>query len=267
MDTNIVPINGVDIYAALNTLVLQNSRLAIVRPENPPPGVAGYLFNIITDDAVDLESEISDHWLEDNSPVQDHIALKPETVSVRGLVAELASAQPAQARVSQSPDPLPLIPGFLPTSTPGAIQTAVQNALAPMMQKAAISDSQSLSEFYRSRAPQQPNQTRQSYVFGYFYQLWKGRQIFSVETPWGIWNDMAILSLNGTQGEETKSVSEFRIQFKRISKVQSAIITTGNLAGRAVFQRAGYTQNGNVGLQNLTYGQSQTTIARMNPTP
>ena len=267
MDTNIVPINGVDIYAALNTLVLQNSRLAIVRPNNPPPGVAGYLFNIVTDDAVDLESDISDHWLEDNTPVQDHIALKPETVSVRGLVAELASVQPAQPRISQTPNPLPYVPGFLPTFTPGAVQTAVQLAIAPARQKAAISDSQSLSEFYKSRAPQQPSQTRQSYVFGYFYQLWKGRQIFSVETPWGIWNDMAILSLNGTQGEETRTVSEFRIQFKRISKVQSAVISTGNLAGRAVFQQSSVTQNGNIGLQNLTYGQSQTQIARMNPTP
>ncbi len=264
---NIVPTQGIDVFAALNTLVVQTSRLAIVRPNNPPPGVAGYLFNIVTDDAVDLESEITDHYIEDNTAIQDHIALKPELISVRGLVAELAGIQATQVTISQQPKALPSILGYLPVLTPGATQVNIQQNVEPERQRAAISDSQSLFGYYNSRAPQEPNQTKQSYVFGYFYQLWKGRQLFSVETPWGIWNNMAIMSLNATQGEDTRTVSDIRIQFKRISKVETVTITPGNLAGRATLQRSGVAQNGVVGLQNLTYGQSQTVIAGMNPTP
>jgi hypothetical protein len=262
---NIVPTQGLDVFSALNTLVSQTSRLAIVRPDNPPPGVAGYLFNIVTDDAVDLESEITDHYIENNTAIQDHIALKPEMISVRGLVAELAGIQVTQGNISQQPNALPGIPGYLPEFTDGTIQTMVQNEIEPERQQAAISDSQSLFGYYNSRAPQEPNQTKQSYIFGYFYQLWKGRQLFSVETPWGIWNNMAIMSLNATQGEDTRTVSDIRIQFKRISKVETVTITPGNLAGRATLQRSGVAQNGVVGLQNLTYGQSQTTIAGMTP--
>jgi hypothetical protein len=246
--------------------VVQNSRLAIVRPDNPPSGVAGYLFNIVTDDAVDLESEITDHYIENNTAIQDHIALRPEVISVKGLVAELSGIQPTQGNISQQSNALPAIPGFLPQQTPGAAQTSAQQAIAPNREKAAISDSQSLYGYYESRSAQQPNQTKQSYVFGYFYQLWKGRQLFSVETPWGIWNDMAIMSLNATQGEDTRTVSDIRIQFKRISKVEAVAITPGNLAGRATTQRSGIAQNGVVGLQNLTPGQSGTAIAGMNPT-
>lgn len=264
---NIVPTQGIDVFSALNTLVVQTSRLAIVRPNNPPPGVAGYLFNIVTDDAVDLESEITDHYIEDNTAIQDHIALKPELISVRGLVAELAGIQVTQSNISQQTNALPEIPGYLPEFTDGAIQTMVQTEIEPEREKAAISDSQSLFGYYNSRAPQEPNQTKQSYVFGYFYQLWKGRQLFSVETPWGIWNNMAIMSLNATQGEDTRTVSDIRIQFKRISKVETVTITPGNLAGRATLQRSGVAQNGVIGLTDLTYGQSQTAIAQMTPTP
>lgn len=263
---NIVPTQGIDVFSALNTLVVQTSRLAIVRPDNPPPGVAGYLFNIVTDDAVDLESEITDHFIENNTAIQDHIALKPEIISVRGLVAELAGIQPTQGNISQQTNALPEIPGYLPEFTDGVVQTMVQMEIEPERQQAAISDSQSLFGYYNSRSPQEPNQTKQSYVFGYFYQLWKGRQLFSVETPWGIWNNMAIMSLNATQGEDTRTVSDIRIQFKRISKVETVTITPGNLAGRATLQRSGISQNGVVGLQNLTFGQSQTVIAGMSPT-
>jgi len=262
---NIVPTQGLDVFSALNTLVVQTSRLAIVRPDNPPPGVAGYLFNIVTDDAVDLESEITDHFIENNTAIQDHIALKPEVISVRGLVAELSGVQPTPGDISRQPYALPDIPGYFPDFTDGAVQTMLQTEIEPERQLAAISDSQSLYGYYESRTPLQPNQTKQSYIFGYFYQLWKGRQLFSVETPWGIWNNMAIMSLNATQGEDTRTVSDIRIQFKRISKVETVTITPGNLAGRATLQRSGVAQNGVIGLQNLTFGQSQTAIAGMSP--
>ena len=267
MSTNIVPTQTIDIFSATSTLVVQTSRLAIVRPNNPPPGVAGYLFNIVTDDAVDLESEITDHYTENNSAVQDHIALRPEIISVRGLVAELSGTQPLEGNISQQPNALPVIPGYLPQLTPGAVQTTVQLAIAPERQKAAVSDSQSLYGYYESRTPQQPNQTKQSYIFGYFYQLWKGRQLFSVETPWGVWNNMAIMSLNANQGEDTRSVSDMSIQFKRISVTESVSYSQGNLAERAAAQRAGFTQNGNIGLQNFSYTETATAIARMNPNP
>jgi hypothetical protein len=73
------------------------------------------------------------------------------------------------------------------------------------------------------------------------------------------------MSLNATQGEDTKSVSDMRIQFKRISIVSSVAVTPGR-AGRSVDQWSSVNQNANVGLQNLTYGQSQTAISGMKPT-
>jgi hypothetical protein len=265
MSNVIIPENRVSVFASLSTLVLDKSRLAIVRPDNPPPGVAGYLFNIITDDAADLESDITDHYIEDNTAIQDHIALKPEVVSVRGLVAELSGLLPAEAKQSRSPDPLPLVPGFSPVLTPGAIQTNDQITYTKEVREAAVADADSLFGMYARTAPQQPNQTKQSYIFGYFYQLWKGRQLFSVETPWGIFNSMAIQSINTTQGGDSASVSEMQVTFKRVSIVRSITVNSSRLSGRAVSQQMQYAQNGVLGLPTYSATQTATKISSFQP--
>ena len=57
-----------------------------------PQGVGqidAFAFDYQTTNQVRLENEITDHYLEDNSAVQDHIAIKPNIVILRGYVAEL----------------------------------------------------------------------------------------------------------------------------------------------------------------------------------
>jgi hypothetical protein len=78
---------------------------------------------------------------------------------------------------------------------------------------------------------------------------------------------MAIMSLNANQGEDTRSVSDMSIQFKRISVTESVSYSQTDVADRAAAQRAGFTQNGNIGLRNFSYTETATAIARMNPNP
>src|ERR1035437_4411399 len=52
-------------------------------------GIAGFVFDYEGEDRLSLESEISDHYAEDNSSIQDHIALRPYKVTLRGFVSEL----------------------------------------------------------------------------------------------------------------------------------------------------------------------------------
>lgn len=260
-----VPTDSPSVFDALNTLVLNGAQLAIVRPNNPPPGIAGFLFDLVDDDGAELESDITDHYVEDNTPVQDQIALRPEIVTVTGRVAELVRRTPAVARIADVTNPLPLVDGLEPTLSPGAlaIQDAVAQAAAD--DNAAIASTQSLYGYYNSRLPQQPNQTKQSVIYGYVYQLWKGRQLFSVETPWGIFTNMAILSLSARQPAETRSVSEFNITFKKIRTVRSVIVTPGLLAGRATFQQAPITQNGTVGQVPFTPAKINQFLQRIAP--
>ena len=46
-------------------------------------------FHTVTDDTVNFQSNITDNWVENNTAIQDHIAISPVTITMRGLVGEL----------------------------------------------------------------------------------------------------------------------------------------------------------------------------------
>ncbi len=280
---NLVPTDLPSIYAQLSTLENRDRRLALVRPNNPPPGVAGFLFDVVDDDGAELESDITDHYIEDNTAIQDHIALRPETVTVTGRVAELVRSVPVTSPVTRVTNPLPLIPDLMPTLAPGSQEREDAELLAQTEGDAVIQFAEDLYGFYQFQSRQQPGQTKQSYVYGYIYQLWKGRQLFSVETPWGIFENMAILSASAKQGPESRSVSEFTITFKKIRVArtinvlpglleQRAVFDQNNagnldfLAGRSAFQQAPRVENGIVGQAPFTNAQTLQFNYQINPT-
>lgn len=55
--------------------------------------IAAY-FDIVTEQSLSLQSQITDNWLEDNTPVNDHIANNPLTISLSGLSGELVYESP-----------------------------------------------------------------------------------------------------------------------------------------------------------------------------
>lgn len=265
---NVVPTDSPSVFAALNTLVLNSAQLAIIRPNNPPPGIAGFVLDIVGDDGVELESEIPDHYLEDLTAVQDQIALRPEIVTVDGDVAELVKTIITAKPITPANNPLPLVNGLQPELAPGATVTQAAAQQAQTNDETAIQSTQSLYGYYQSRSPQQPNQTKQSQIFGYFYQLQRGRQLFSVETPWGFFENMAILSLGAHQSADSKYVTNFTIAFKKVRTARSITIIPGLLAGRATFQQAPITQNGTIGQSPVSTVQSAQFYQRVtSPSP
>lgn len=266
--SNVVPTDQPSVFAALNTLVLNSSQLAIVRPNNPPPGIAGFVLDLVGEESAELDSDIPDHYIEDLTAVQDTIALRPEIVNVSGQIAELVKTILSAAPVTPPGNPLPIVPGLQPELTPGAAAVQATQDQSQASDEAAVQSTQSLYGYYTSRSPQQPNQTKQSQIYGYLYQLWRGRQLCSVETPWGFFENMALLYVRARQSEDSKYISDFEITFKKIRTARSVTITPGLLAGRATFQQAPITQNGTIGQVVPTSLQSSQFIQRITtPSP
>ena len=245
-----------DVVDALTTLQKQ----AIIRPLNPPPGVAGYLFDIVEDDALDAAADITDHWLEDNTTVQDQIALKPISYTVKGLVAEIAAITPRPETVAKVGDALPVNDAFVPDLTDYQLQQ-----LADIIDADAIiaTDSQDLWQLYNNRAVQPPNQTKQARTLLYFLELRKARAIFTVETPWGVLTSMAIEHLSANQNDESKFASSFSVTFKEIRIIGAATVNVGQLAGRAANQMATVTNNGNAGTSAVSDDRRSSLLYRM----
>lgn len=246
----VVPSDQDSIYENLKTLAVSDptSYQAIVRPNNPPLGIAGFLFDIPGDDEVRLRSQISDHFLEDNTSVQDNIALEPEVITLRGMIAELVyRAQPAAAQSQTPANALPILPDMQPPLT--LTQQTAYDAAQPSTTNI---QSDSLYAYFQTHSNLGELNTRQSTTFGYFYQLWQGQQLLSVETPWGIWQNVAILDVRASQSSRTKYESDFTIVFKKIRFARTAVFEPGQLAGRNAMQAQPQTQDGNAGQGTLS---------------
>ena len=53
-------------------------------------------FTYLTEENVSMQADITDNFVETNYAIQDHIALKPRTIKLRGLVGEISFKKPAE---------------------------------------------------------------------------------------------------------------------------------------------------------------------------
>ena len=89
-------------------------------------GLGGYVFTLQGEDTATLSSDITDHYTEDNKAVQDHIAIKPKRITLRGYVGELiynASGQ-SPTILQTVTQKLTQLSAFLPALSASATQSA-----------------------------------------------------------------------------------------------------------------------------------------------
>ena len=60
-------------------------------------GVDGFIFDIYGDETVNLTAEITDHTIEDNSQIQDHITLKPKKIRLIFIFFILSQSRSKQS--------------------------------------------------------------------------------------------------------------------------------------------------------------------------
>lgn len=337
--TNVVPTDSPSIYAALSS----TAKLALVLPNgNPPAGIAGFLFDVPEEQTFVLDSDITDHFVEDNTAIQDQVALRPEKVTLRGLVAEITFNDLGLSEIpSQLPPPrrLPLNFPLMPLISDGAMQLAgidvgmiqtranfvlngplspvltgkvsalsagglagltgtvlsfapglspelsfIQSDLSDMAADqidqlnltmiGALADgaqpspqpAPNLKTYYDGQIGSNPALTKQAAALGLFYQLWKGRVLFTVQTVWGILESMAIEHAQVVQDADDAYRSKLEVTFKKMRIAGDLIVASPTtIAGRAYAQTiAGSPQGlGTAGLSPVTPFQSSLLLAQL----
>lgn len=188
----------------------------VVAPQNIESEV--YLFDTRGEEEATIESDITDNWIETNTTMQDHIGLKPMIITLSGYVGELTNKLPKElenlqkAKVSSKLSALsPFVPE-LTTQTQYILNRTQE--LYGIYEKANKTVSRIEEKLRGIDVPQGVN--NQQAVFDKFYQLWEKRSLVTVYTPFGVFDNMAIMSLHARQDEETAYISEFRVSFKKI---------------------------------------------------
>lgn len=194
----------------------------LVAPEDIKSEV--YVFDTRGEESASLESDITDNWVEDNTTMQDHIGLKPMTITLRGYVGELTNkVDPDLQQIEEKYRNLsPKLPNlsisalnpFLPQLTTQAQYIVNRAEEVYGIYKKANRTIDRLED--RMAGVVEPDVSNQQKVWGRFYDIWKKRSLVTVYTPFGAYNSMAILSLNARQEEDSAYISEFSVTFKEI---------------------------------------------------
>lgn len=240
----------------------------------PPPAL---LFNYEGEQTALLESDITDHFIEDNTAIQDQIALKPEIITTHGFIGELNDVTPPALKLLKTAaDKLTVISAYTPGISVTALnayneafllyQTASSVADSAIAAWSSLTGTGGTSVIGSTGISSFKNQTKQQIYFQQFYGYWRNRTLFTIQTPWAIFQNMAIRSLRAIQDAETRVITDFEVQFKMIRTAKTATTPgiTQTLQGRATTQSSGLVDLGTstpVSSISLTTGLSNMGVA------
>lgn len=190
-------------------------------------GVDGFIFDIYGDETVNLSAEITDHTIEDNSQIQDHITLKPKKIILRGYVGEVVyrNTNLFTDTAQKLNEKLSFLDVFAPTIASQAQQTITTIANKANMFVDTVKESVNSMAGAWSLIENSPLfQTKQEQAFQYFSKLWENKILVSVQTPFEFFNNMAIESVVAFQREDSQHISDFSITLKQITKAQVKVV-------------------------------------------
>jgi hypothetical protein len=211
-------------------------------------GIAGFVFDYEGETGITFSSDITDHYLESNDPVNDHIARRPLRINLRGFVSELAVVGPGGVlgALNLIQNRLTTVPAYLGKYTPQATQklskaiTQAQSTVTQINQ--GLARINNIVGLFPGATPQQSKQVR---AFTKLVSLYNSRQVFSVQTPYAVHHQMAIETLTFVQPEETRDWTDISVTLKQLHFVETVqIANPAQNAGRALQQRQASVNQG-----------------------
>lgn len=192
----------------------------------------GHWFSIIEEDSLNLQSQVTDNYIENNTSIQDYIAISPAIITLRGYVGEIEFSPPVSFTnylVTRKYDTC---------SSQDQLNNLMNDKLTPISEllppvdnitQQAKNTAQYVESSFRRyekiynqlktfslKEQKQPTQTVQKYAAEKLKQLWESRALVEVITPYGKYENMAIQSITFTQGNST-TLSNLSITLKQIN--------------------------------------------------
>lgn len=228
-------------------------------------GIAGFKFHVPQTEMVKMESEVTDHYVDDNTVVQDHIIQKPVTITLTGLQGDyFYSVNELEDKLVPIKSGLTLVTQFIPKLSAATMQAKMRykNNIDNIRNNPYISPTEEylfgsenitgyagfkgksraafgtlngidLFQLFQNLIKLKSAQTR---AFFFLEALWRSSAVFTVETTWKRYNDMVITSLQPVR-DNNADITDFTVTFKQIRKTAS-LSKRIDVAGRVNEQMA-----------------------------
>ncbi len=217
--------------------------------------------------SLSLTSQITTHFTEENYHINDHWALDPIKYTLTGLIGEVIyrpaknwSAK-AESRYINYLTPLGIISPTFDSYTQSAI--TLTNAIEESYRRYENIAKKALRTIGWSDSVRTTNQ---KYVITQLEALRKNRQLISIYTPYGIYEDMAMSAINVNQeGSKYQSGLEIQLQNWRTVNSETRSATKEEKAMLARVQGAQATQHGIIGTLQVDINNNSTLKNMLNP--
>lgn len=238
---------------------------------NTEKGLIELKLDIIGDETLTADCDVTDHYTESNTAYQDQISLKPKIYTVSGEVGELVWYQKDSLSqvIGQVAQRLEGVVSFLPVSSKGFNQfknTAMKAAQWVDTASNALSKvSNLMSKGLGGGASR--SLTHQEQAFQYLITFRDERQFLKIKTPWGILENYVITNLKFNQPKETKDKSFISITIKemRIVSVTTTEFDADKYQGNALYENQPKNDNGKTLGNNVSISRQATSKDVGNP--
>ena len=221
-----------------------------------------FIFDLKKDYKLNLSSDITDHYVESNVAIQDHIGLRPIIIEVSGCIGEKRllggtlftklMAQYENPRYEQQSEEgknifnsidsylgrMGSLTSFAPNIVNQSLNVyntakyvyATTNKVINLDKK--DNSGKSGYDYTEAYTEETIQDSEQFDKINWFKIQWWNRASFSIVTPYGVFNNMYIVELNAVQPENTRYVTNLNIRFKQIRK--ATVIKTRKKAAQKV---------------------------------
>lgn len=211
-------------------------------------GLADLKLDIIGDETLNADCDVTDHYVESNIAYQDQITLKPKTYTINGEVGELVWYQRDKSAqvLGQVAQKLEGVISFLPTRSSGFNQMkktvmkasqwvdTASNAVTKL--STLVGTAKALTGLGALNIKQSLTHQEQSYIL--LIAMRDNRTPLSIRTPWGVLKGYVITNLEFKQPKESKDKTLITITFKefRTTKITTTPFDEKKYQGNAAFE-------------------------------
>lgn len=223
-------------------------------------GIAGFKFNVPQTEQVRLENEITDHFVESNYAIQDHISRKPVIITLSGLVGDyFYSVNQIEDTLALITPAITLVKEFLPQVT-SIVQKKKIDFTNEQKQRLVKQKDGSYKVLVNGKEYEYEFnamdlfslfinlyklKSAQTRAFLFFEAMWKSGARFSVETTWKRYNNMVVQSVTPKR-DNNADITEFTVVCKQMEFTSTKVETIEEYKNRTQLQKADAANKGAV---------------------
>jgi hypothetical protein len=183
-------------------------------------GINGWLFDVKKTEQIDNEADITDHYMEDNTVINDHVVRKPIRITLSGYIGELVARKSdiSNAIPSYLSSSLSTISAYTGEYTSGTIQK-MQEVISQSQSYAntvnqAIDKTKDIVKQFKSFPD--PAETAIKAAYNSLYAFFLSEDLLTVQTPFGLEDNMKIEKLSMSVPEDSESYTDISITLKKM---------------------------------------------------